>query len=222
MAARVHEFSRANPSEEEGYESTVTRLEEQLTRATALGVQQRTGTGDARAASAGRRKTRQQIEFALLNPLVKVGRQAAKSSPELIGKFVLSPYGASHRTFLIRARAMLSQATAAKEALVKKGLPARVLDDLAAALDRFEKDSEAVNLTRRIHMSARAELQEVATALIELVEVLDGHNRLRFQANPDKLAVWNAVKSVMAHKPRRSQPVPPNTSPDPAGGTQAA
>ena len=84
-----------------------------LARATELGIQQKTGTGDARAASAGRRKTRQQIEFALLNPLVKVGRQAAKSSPELIGKFVLSPYNASHRAFLIRSRAMLAQATAA-------------------------------------------------------------------------------------------------------------
>ena len=224
MADRVREFCQANPSEEEGHQGAVTRLEERLTRATALGVLQRTGTGDVRNASARRRQTRQQIEFALLNPLVKVGRAVARTTPELVGKFALSHHHSTHKAFLIGARAMLAQATAAKEVLVKKGLAARLLDDLATALDRFEEESNAINLSRRAHIGARAELNEVASALTELVDILDGFNRFRFQANPEQLAVWTAARSVVAHRPRRSS-APPADSPGPAptgGSTQAA
>ena len=188
MASRVREFCRANPSTEEGYESAVTRLEERLARADALGMQQRTGTGDARAASARRRQTRFQIEFALLNPLVKVGRSAARANPELIGKFQLSHHHATHKAFLIGARTMLGEATTAKEVLLKQGLAAALLDDLAKALDRFEAEGNAINLSRRAHIGARVELGEVAANLSELVQVLDAFNRYRFQANPDQLA----------------------------------
>ena len=91
-------------------------------------------------------------------------------------------------------------------------------------LPRGGEEEERINLSRRAHIGARAELNEVASALTELVDILDGFNRFRFQANPEQLAVWNAARSVVAHRPRKS-PAPPAESPGPAptgGSTQAA
>src|SRR5687768_3899044 len=220
MASRVRELCRANPSTEEGYESAVTRLEERLARADALGIQQRTGTGDARAASARRRQTRFQIEFALLNPLVKVGRSAARANPELIGKFQLSHHHATHKAFLIGARTMLGEATTAKEVLLKQGL--------AAAPRRPGQGARPVRGGGQRHQPeppglhrARVELGEVAANLSELVQVLDAFNRYRFQADPEQLAVWNAARSVVGHTPRSRTPAPP-PSPGPTDGSTRA
>jgi len=228
MAARVREFSRANPSTEQPHEDVVTRLEERLARADTLGIQQRAGTGDAQAATARRIQTRLQIEFALLGPLVKVGRSAAKTSPELLGKFKLSQPKASHKAFLIAARTMLGEATTTKDVLVSKGLAAKLLEDLAKALDRFEAESNAINLSRRAHIGARIELTEVAANLTDLVNVLDALNRYRYQEDPEQLAVWNAARSVVSHTARKSAEVAPATgsagtpSASPDGTTKAA
>lgn len=138
MAARVREFSRANPSAEASHDGVLTRLEERLARADALGMQQRSGQGDAQAASARRAQLRLQIEFGLLGPLVKVGRQAAKEAPELLGKFRLTRHSATHKAFLIAARSMQAEAVSAKDLLVSQGLAATLVDDLAKALDRFD------------------------------------------------------------------------------------
>jgi hypothetical protein len=220
MAARVREFSRANPSTEQPHEDVVSRLEERLARADTLGVQQRTGTGDAQAASARRMQTRLQIEFALLGPLVKVGRSAAKTAPELLGKFKLSQLKSTHKAFLIAARTMLAEATTAQELLLSKGLAAKLLEDLGKALDRFEAESNAINLARRGHIGARVELTEVAANLTDLVNVLDAFNRYRYQEDPEQLAVWNAARSVVAHTARRT-PEPPS-GPTPTGGASQA
>ena len=221
MAARVREFSRANPSTEQPHEDVVTRLEERLARADTLGIQQRAGTGDAQAATARRMQTRLQIEFALLGPLVKVGKSAARTSPELLGKFKLSQPKASHKAFLIAARTMLGEATTAKDLLVSKGLAAKLLEDLAKALDRFEAESNAINLSRRAHIGARIELTEVAANLTDLVNVLDAFNRYRYQEDPEQLAVWNAARSVVSHSARRGPESPAGTSPT-DGTTKAA
>ena len=53
---------------------------------------------------------------------------------------------------------MLGGATTAKEILLKQGLAAALLDDLAKALDRFEAEGNAINLSRRAHIGGRVPL----------------------------------------------------------------
>lgn len=166
------------------------------------------------------------IEFGLLGPLVKVGREAAKEAPELLGTFRLNRSNATHKSFLIAARAMLAEANGARELLVSQGLAATLLDDLAKALDRFEAESNGINLNRRAHIGARGELTEVAGDLTDLVDVLDGFNRYRYQLDPEQLAVWNAARNVVAHTVRRRAPADTETGPTPPttpdGSTKAA
>src|SRR5687767_6537623 len=79
---------------------------------------------------------------------------------------------------------MLGPATMAKEVLLKLGLAAALLDDLAKALDRVEAEGNAINLSRRAHIGARVELGEVAANLSELVQVLDAFNRYGSRPTP--------------------------------------
>lgn len=224
MGSRVREFCRANPSTEPSHSTVVKRVEDLLTRADSLGMQQRTGLGDRQAATARRTQIRLQIEFGLLTPLVKVGREAAKTNPGLLGKFRISRTHATHRAFLINARGMLADATAAKEVMVQEGMSPNLLDDLAKALDRFEAESDAINLSRRTHIGARVELSEVADALSNVADVLDGIHRYRFQADPEQLTVWEAARSVIAHSARKTaNPTESGASPPaPTDGTTKA
>jgi len=104
--------------------------------------------------------------------------------------------------------------------LVSQGLAAKLLDDLAKALDRFEAESNAINLSRRAHIGARVELAEVAANLTDLVNVLDAFNRYRYQEDPEQLAVWNAARSVVSHTARRSPESP--SGPTPSDGSSKA
>ena len=153
---------------------------------------------------------------------------AAKAAPELLGKFRISRSHATHRAFLINSRGMLADATAAKEVMVKEGLSPNLLDDLTKALDQFEAEGDAINLSRRAHIGARVELTEVADSLSDVVDVLDGINRYRFQLDPEQLAVWDAARAVVSHSPRKtpaapSVPTDSGASPSvPPGGTTRA
>jgi hypothetical protein len=220
--ARVGEFSVANPSTEPSHEAVVTKLRETLAQADGLGIQQRDGLSNAQAATSRRNQIRLRIEFGLLGPLVKVSRSAEKDAPELLGKFRFK-HNAAHKAFLIQGRSMLAAATAAKDVLLAHGLPTTLLDDLAKALNTFEAEGDLINLSRRAHIGARADLKVVVAKLSELVDVLDGFNRYRYQNDPDQLAVWNAAKTVVSHSARKSGTVMPPASPAaPDGSTKVA
>ncbi len=214
---RAVEFCIANPSPEPSYIVTVTQLKGLVARVDQLGVQQRAGRNDAHAAVTRRYQVRLHIEYSLLAPLIKVGRLAAKDAPEELGKFRLTQPHGNYKSFLINARGMLASAVAAKDLLVSKGLAANLIDDLTKALDTFEAEGDAINLSRRAHIAARAELDDVTVRMADLVNVLDGFNRYRFQNDPELLVAWNAARTVVAHSPRKNGITPPAD-----GATKAA
>lgn len=221
MASRAREFSRANPSTDPSHQAVVVRLDEGLARAETLGIQQRNGVSDRQAAVARRNQLRDKIEFSLIVPLVKIGRLAAQEGPELLGKFRINRTSSTHKAFLINAKSMLAAATAAKDLMARHGLAAALLDDLGKALDSFEAEGDAINLSRRAHIGATADLTEVAAHLIDLVNALDGFNRYRYQQDPEQLAVWTAARSVVGHSARKSTTTPPPSAPS-DGTTRAA
>lgn len=219
--SRVREFALANPSTEPGHQGAVIKLQEILARADILGIQQRTGQSDAQAATSRRLKLRDQIEFGLIGPLAKVGRQAAKDAPELLGKFRINRGSHSHKAFLINGRSMLAEALAVKDLLISLGLASTLLDDLAKALDKFEAETNTISQSRRGHIGARADLAQVASDLGDIVEVLDGFNRYRFQDDPEQLAAWTAARTVVGHSARKTA-IPPAQPTAPDGSTKVA
>jgi hypothetical protein len=225
--SRVNEFFIANPSEEAGHKAIGAKIQETLARASQIAMLEGASRNEELAAADRRRQIRDQIEFGQLVPLAKVGRQASKEVPELSGKFRVTRSTATHQSFLSNARSMLAEAIAHKDVLVSQGMAASLPDDLARLLDRFEAESFTMDQSRRGHINARAELIAAADDLSDLIDVLDGFNRYRFQDEPEHLAAWNAARSVLAHTPRTRKTAPGSTdsgSPTaPTGGdTRAA
>jgi hypothetical protein len=207
MAARVREFSRAHPSDDPSYATMLGRLEDRLTRADALATQERAGLIAERAATARRNALRRRMHFQLLRHLVRVGEAAAKDAPALVGKFRLRSRSATHKAFVISAKAMLADGVANQDLFVSLGLSARMLDELGKAITQFEEVTQSGIGGRTGHIGARADLDAVAIDLLELVELLNTFNQFRFQDNPELAAAWESARMVLG--PIRSKPEAP-------------
>ena len=112
----------------------------------------------------------------------------------------------SNQAFLTAARVMLQKANAQRDVLAVLGLPASLLDDLAAALGEFEKTLEATRAGRRDHVGASADLAAVATEIAEQVRLLDGLVRYRFGDNAELMGAWSSARNVLGPFRSRSEP----------------
>ena len=93
---------------------------------------------------------------------------------------------------------MLEQGEAERELLVKHGLSDTLLGDLAAAVAEFDASVAETNTGRQDHILASAELRTVSDEVVQLVEMMDGLNRYRFQKEPQLLVAWEAARHVMS------------------------
>ncbi|HET8834282.1 MAG TPA: hypothetical protein VFN08_06095 [Gemmatimonadales bacterium] len=159
-----------------------------------LGTQQEGGYLTRRSSTKRRQALRQRIRVLL----VTVARDAAGDLPELLDLFQLPRSNATHATFLARSRKLLEQARAHQEQLVQHGLTATVPDDLAAALEEFDRSRTETAGGRQEHVSARAELDALSDEVSRLVSMLDGINRYRFEREPEKLIAWESARHVEA------------------------
>ena len=212
MAARVREFSRAHPSDDPSYATMLARLEDRLARADALATQERAGLIAERAATARRNELRRRMHFQLLRHLVRVGEAAARDAPALAGKFRLRSRNATHKAFVISAKAMLADGVANQELFVGLGLSARMLDELGKAITQFDEVTQNGIGGRTGHIGARADLDAVALELLDLVELLNTFNGFRFQDNPELRAAWESARIVLGSsksKPAAPPPPPP-------------
>ena len=197
MGRRALEFSRAHPDESAGYGAALARLEERIAQADLLADQQLTGIRATRTATARKRELRRLIKSAHMEHLSNVARIAAREVPELPPKFALPGRGASYVAFRTVARTMAAEATSRRELLVSHGLVEKVLDDLNQAIARFDAAVEQGTEGRRAHVGASAELETVATEIVELVHAMDGLNRYRFAGDAERLAAWESASTVV-------------------------
>lgn len=195
MATRVLDFEQAHPATDVGHVALVARFEGLVAKADALALRQRDGTLSERAAINRRLQFRDAITRQLRH-LVQVAEVAARSEPVLAGRFVAGPRQAPHRNFLTVAKTLLAAATAHEALLVPQGLGERFVRDLTAGVATFEALSETIHAGRRDHVGARAELQAVGEEIGEVVRLLDGLNRGRFEGQPELLAAWESARNV--------------------------
>src|SRR4029077_4303358 len=97
--------------------------------------------------------------------------------------------------------------TAQKDLLVSRGMSPQLVDDLTAALTKFDQTLEATRAGRRDHVGASADLKSVLTEITEQVRLLDGLVRYRFSDNAELMGAWASVRDVLG--PFRSKSEPP-------------
>jgi hypothetical protein len=197
MADRVRKFNQDHPSDDATFTSVVTRLEERVTRATALVNQQRGGQLDQVVSNKRRKALRRSLHYGLLRLLSRVGEEAAKEQPNLADRFRLPKIHLTNRAYIMAAQAMVAEATANKELFVKAGMPPGLLDELAQILVNYEQTTEKAVAGKRDHVGARADLAAVADEILVVVGLLDGLNRHRFENDQEQLAAWESVKRVI-------------------------
>jgi hypothetical protein len=176
------------------------RLEELIARTETLAKQQQGGYLARRASAARRRALRRRIREGLLRHLVTCAEVAAADAPQLaLGeRFRLPKANATNEDFRTLARKMLEQGQAQRELLVARGLAEKLLDDLAAALDEFDASLVESNEGRREHVGARGALAQSSRELTDLVDLLDGLNRYRFESNAELRAAWESARNVVS------------------------
>ena len=81
--------------------------------------------------------------------------------------------------------------------MVRHGLVDSVLVSLTESLDKFDQALARGAEGRRIHIAARVELDVVSSEAVQIIRVMDGHNRVRFAGDPDLLAAWRSASNVI-------------------------
>lgn len=219
MARHALGFSRANPDESAGYAAALARLDELVTSADQLADRQLDGIRAVRNATAKKTELRRQIKSAHMGHLSNIARIAAREVPDLPSKFALPARGASYPAFRTVTRTMAAEAMSWKDVLITHGLVEKVLDDLNQAIEKFDAAVEQGAQGRRAHVGASAELETLATEIVELVNAMDGLNRYRFAGDAERLAAWESASTVLRRA--RSTPDTP-AAPEVEGPTSGA
>jgi hypothetical protein len=197
MAVRVRDFSDTHPSADPSFASVLARLKESIDRMVALGAQQVGGFLSKHSSTVRRREIRRRLRDGLLRHLVTIAADAAAEKAELADKFEVPGHSLSHARFQTVARKMLEQGQAEQELLVKHGLSATLVDDLAAAVKEFDASVAETNSGKQDHVLAGAELRAVSEEVLQLVGMMDGINRYRFQHEPQLLVAWESARHVV-------------------------
>jgi hypothetical protein len=198
MGARVLEWSQAHPDPSPGYAAAVSRLEDRLNRAEQLAEQQRNGILEVRRATRRKEELRRTMKTAHLSHLASVAEAASSEEPELVQKFVVPRRVNTYLAFRTAARGVSAEAESRKEMLVKHGLSESVLQDLIQLLDEFDLVVEQGTQGRAGHVGASSELDNVSSEVVQIVDVMDGLNRVRFRKDGERLGAWASVSSVFA------------------------
>lgn len=141
--------------------------------------------------------------------LARVAESASTEVPELARQFARPRDNASYQAFRTAANAMVAEAQAHQELLVRHGLVEEVLTSMIAELAEFDTALEAASAGRRQHVSAGAELAVVVDDMVQVVRVLDGLNRYRFAKDAARMAAWNSAINILG--PMRTGTAQPGT-----------
>jgi hypothetical protein len=221
MGAEVEQFNGTHPDTDPGYTIAAEELGRLMQQANAAAAAQRDGLLAAGAASARKRELRRAMLAGPIAHLAAVGRSAARDDHELGTAFQVRRASRTFQVFVTAARGMQLEAETNREVLVKHGLSESVLAQFGRQLDEFDAAVVLGIEGRRRHVGATAELHRLGVEIARTVRVMNGRNRLRFEANPQLLASWLAASSVLG-APRGGSPETAPSQQPPTGEVRPA
>jgi hypothetical protein len=211
MGMRVLEFSRLHQDTSPAFVIAVARLQERLSRAEQLALQQNDGRTEVRAATARKAELRQIIMETHLDHLTSVADLASLDEPALRQKVAFPADATTYQAFQTAASGIMAEVESQKELLMKHGLSEEVLAGLKVALEEFEATVQRGEAGRLAHVGASAELVVVADQVVQIVKVMNGLVRIRHGSEPELLAAWESASSIFP-SPRPEKPESGGTS----------
>ena len=214
---RALDFATAHPIADAGFKAVFTRLQQVVTSADTLAVQQTDGTIGESAARKQRRDLGREVRATYLVRLVRVAAKAAQTDPTLAGKFVLPSRNLPIHEFLTAAQQLLDAATPLKDTFTALGIGDQFFDELSAAIQQLSGVSESVHGGRDGHVVARAELENGAREANSEIRILETFYRRAASDDPDLLQGWKAAARVRTVRhPAPDAPPAPMPEPKPA------
>jgi hypothetical protein len=196
MAYRVRDFCRQHPVDDAGFAAALERLERQIAELETLVQSQIGGTADHRS-TVRRRQALRQIVW---RQLVLVARAAAVAEPDdqaLEIGFRLPRFNVSTTDFLTHAQAVLQRGRTMEATLLRGGLPDRLLDELARAMDALRASVSDSGMARSQHVGSAGALRAVSRSLLRVVALLDATYAYRLASEPALLAAWRQTRHVV-------------------------
>ncbi len=195
-ARRALDFVTAHPLPDSGYTIVTNRLRAEVDRADALGMLQGTG-GEREHAAVVRRQTVKKTTFAqLLRRLCYLAEVAAIDHPELANMFVLPPAAGPTRSFVLKAEAMLADATAANDVLSSIGLGDTFIADLTQAVAGLDATTGSAHAARNDHTGATGGLPALLNRCTLDIKILDTFIQDEFADDAQALAAWRSAKNL--------------------------
>lgn len=220
MAGKALAFERANPATDASHTNVVARLDALVTRTDAVFLQERKGSVGQQAATNRRHELRDQLHIRMRH-LVTVAKAASRTEPALAGQFVAASISAPNRIFIGTAKVLLELATQHQDSLVAAGLGTSFVAEATDLIAQFEAVSLDGDNGRRNHVEARADFAGLVAECMEVVGVIDGLNRVRFEKEPELLATWKSVRNVFGPFVKKEEALPSAALP-PVGATHAS
>ena len=216
MGGRIRDFNRAHPPDIPRGVEAAARLEERLARAEKLATQQRDGRLTVRGSVIRRADLKKEIRQRFLRPLYGIAQAAFPENPALVQRFKVPTQASNRRDFMTGVRGIAAEAAANRDAFIAFGMPEDFLDKLNAALKEFDEGVEHAHAGLSAKVGARADLEAVTAEVMEIAQVSDAINRLRFRDDPELLAAWESARDLPWPSSNGREPSPPQEGVEPA------
>ena len=212
MGGKAVTFVLGHPDDNPATAQVANRLVELVDRGEALALQQRTGQVAYSAATDQKADLRMKLENDLA-ALVGIARAAAKTHPDLTVHRRMPARRTNEPTFLTTVRVATTEARAAMALLVPFGFSEALLASLTTGLEAYDATLDRQASALAMQVGAGAELEAVASAIMDVVKNLDAVYRVRFQDDRELMAAWKSARNVPWRIPVRAQE--PESTPAP-------
>ena len=221
VCVRVLSWASAHPDDEPGFTVLVAQLQALTTRIGQVVTEQRNGLIDSRASTSRKQELRRAMLAVPISHLAQIGALAAREEHELGKTFRFKPAATTYVAFQSAARAMLEEAHAHKEVLVRHGLSESVLVEFEKMVDQLDAAVRLGAEGRMAHTAATRELEALRKEAGRIVRAMDARNRIRFRNDVTALEQWISARTVLG-TPRGSAVEAETPAPVVEGGTPDA
>jgi hypothetical protein len=213
MAVSARDFATTHPVADAGFDTALKRLDDSITQADAMAMQQVQGERDEKAARARRRDGIPNIRNGQLRRLIRIAEVALETHPELKGQFSSPASNLTTKGFLVAARSLIGAATEYQDALLAAGMTTTFIAEFTQSLDNLETETESSHTGRTDHVAASADLENLARACVRDVDLIGTYYVATLAKKSDEMMAWESASKVRSNKRRAD--VPPEPAPEP-------
>jgi hypothetical protein len=184
-------------------------IREVIAEVEAHGVAQSGGKGAAQASTSAKRAARDDLRQRMV-AVRETALAMEESLPGVSANFRI-PRTNGDQALISAARAFVEAATPLKNEFLQREMPATFLEDLTAAVERFESALNEKNVNTEKRITATAAISAALERGMKLVRELDPIVKNKFRGDAATLAAWASASHVERPPKKRAPRTTPAT-----------